>query len=151
MHRTFIPSITPPASQSAPAWWFAFAGNKLLVHQQGAANQLPQLISLEEIGLTPIRTQFLGTLGDRPCYCAELSKDMSTPTGMALQGLRELYGTLDEDLFVLSGRAIQIVEWNRKKRFSTARLCMSWIRPRCKNRKRLKRRTRHTVKRIARS
>ncbi|MGL4619944.1 NAD(+) diphosphatase [Chroococcidiopsis sp.] len=117
MHRTFTPSITPPVEQSVPAWWFAFVGKKLLVHQEGTANQIPQLTSLEEIGLTPIRTQFLGTLGDRPCYCAELPQDISTPAGMTLQGLRELYGTLDEDLFILSGRAIQIVEWNRTHQY----------------------------------
>jgi NAD+ diphosphatase len=28
-----------------------------------------------------------------------------------------LYGTLDEDLFVLSGRAIQIVEWDRTHQY----------------------------------
>jgi NAD+ diphosphatase len=34
-----------------------------------------------------------------------------------LRGLRELYGMLDEDLFVLSGRAIQIVEWDRTHQY----------------------------------
>ncbi len=117
MHRTFIPGIAPPAVQSEPAWWFAFVGNKLLVRHEGTLSTIPNLISLTEIGLVPVRTQFLGTLDNQPCYSAELPKDVSIPDSLALQGLRELYGTLDEELFVISGRAIQIVEWDRTHQY----------------------------------
>ena len=124
MYRTFIPGIAPPPVQSEPAWWFAFVGNKLLVRLEGTVSHVPQLISLKEIGLVPIRTQYLGTLDDQPCYSAELPKDalaqlneVIAPDGMSLRGLRELYGTLDEDLVVLSGRAIQIVEWDRTHQY----------------------------------
>jgi NAD+ diphosphatase len=117
MHRTFISGIAPPAVQSEPAWWFAFVGNKLLVRLDGTFSQLPKLISLTEIGLVPVRIQFLGTLDDCPCYSAELPQDAIIPHGMSLKGLRELYGTLDEDLFVLSGRAIQIMEWDRTHQY----------------------------------
>lgn len=117
MHRTFIPGIAPPAVQSERAWWFAFVGNKLLVRLEGTVSQIPHLTSLSEIGLIPVQTQYLGTLEDRPCYCAQLPKDTIAPDGMTLKGLRELYGTLDEDLFALSGRAIQIVEWDRTHQY----------------------------------
>jgi NAD+ diphosphatase len=117
MHRTFIPGIAPPAVQSEPAWWFAFVGNKLLVRLEGTLSKIPNLISLAEIGLMPVRTQFLGTLDNQPCYSAQLPQDAIAPEGMSLRGLRELYGTLDEDLFVLSGRAIQIVEWDRTHQY----------------------------------
>ena len=117
MHRTFIPGIAPPALQSEPAWWFAFVGNKLLVRLEGTLNQIPKLTNLSEIGLVPVRIQFLGTLDDCPCYSAELPKDTTVPDGMNLRGLRELYGMLDEDLFVLSGRAIQIIEWDRTHQY----------------------------------
>jgi len=117
MHRTFIPGITHPALQSEPAWWFAFVGNKLLVRPEGTLSTIPNLISLSEIGLLPVRTQFLGTLDNQPCYSAQLPKDAIAPDGMTWRGLRELYGMLDEDLFVLSGRAIQIVEWDRTHQY----------------------------------
>jgi NAD+ diphosphatase len=117
MHQTFIPGIAPPAVQSEPAWWFAFVGNKLLVRLEGTVSQIPNLISLADIGLVPLRTQFLGTLDNQPCYSAELPKDAVIPEGMTLRGLRELYGTLDEDFFVLSGRAIQIVDWDRTHQY----------------------------------
>ncbi|MBD1930499.1 MULTISPECIES: NAD(+) diphosphatase [Cyanophyceae] len=117
MHRTFIPGIAPPEVQSQPAWWFAFAGNKLLVRVEGTVSYIPNLISLTEIGLMPVRSQFLGTLDDRPCYSAELPKDAVIADGLRLQGLRELYGTLDEDLYALSSRAIQIMEWDRTHQY----------------------------------
>ncbi|MBD1929399.1 hypothetical protein H6F74_24610 [Trichocoleus sp. FACHB-90] len=75
MYRTFIPGIAPPPVQSEPAWWFAFVGNKLLVRLEGTLSTIPNLISLGEIGLIPVRSQFLGTLDDKPCYSAELPKD----------------------------------------------------------------------------
>lgn len=117
MHRTFIPGIAPPETQSGPAWWFAFVGNRLLVETEGTRSHIPHLPSLAEIGLTPIRTQFLGTLDGDPVYCAELPKDTVAPKAMVLQRLRELYGSLDEDLFSLGGRAVQIMEWDRTHQY----------------------------------
>jgi NAD+ diphosphatase len=117
MHRTFIPGIAPPTEKFEPAWWFAFVGNKLLVHAEGTTSQIPNLISLAEIGSEPVRTQFLGSLDSQACYSVELAKDTIVPKGMTLLGLRELYGTLDEDLYALSGRAIQIMEWNRTHQY----------------------------------
>ncbi len=113
----FVSSPTPPAEPSQSAWWFAFIGNKLLVDPKGDQDQLPDLMSLDEIGLTALRTQFLGTLDARPCYSAELSQDAAIPPNMTLLGLRELYGKLDDDLFALSGRAFQIVEWDRTHQY----------------------------------
>lgn len=122
MPRTFIPSVTlSPEIQSLgqlqPAWWFAFADNKLLVRLDGTVPQLPQLNNLAGIGLLPVRTQILGTLDGQACYSAELPKDSTAPVGMGFRGLRELYGSLEEDLFTLGGRAIQIIEWDRTHQY----------------------------------
>ena len=117
MHRTFIPGIALPDTQSEPAWWFAFVDNKLLVNLTSTEEQVPHLISLSEIGLVPVRSQFLGTLDGQPCYSAELPKDVVIPDGMTLEGLRQLYGRLEEDLFFIGGRAVQIMEWDRTHQF----------------------------------
>lgn len=117
MHRTFVSSPTPPPEPSQPTWWFAFVGNKLLVHLKDDEYQIPYLTDLIEIDLTPIRTQFLGTLDGHPCYSAELNQDTAVPPNMTLLGLRELYGKLDDDLFGSSGRAFQIMEWDRTHQY----------------------------------
>jgi NAD+ diphosphatase len=117
MSRIFVPDTALPTEQTVPGWWFAFQNHKLLVYRKGNANQIPHLISLAELGLEPVRVQFLGTLDNHPCYSAELPPDAIVPSDMALRGLRELYGTLDDDLFALSGRAVQIMEWDRTHQF----------------------------------
>ncbi|KAM3116356.1 NAD(+) diphosphatase [Phormidesmis sp. 146-33] len=114
--RTFLSGTTPPPD-SQPAYWFAFVGNKLLVHLTATASEIPKLTDLSEIGLKPIRTQFLGTLDGSPCYSAELDKATIAPPDLTFQGLRELYEMVDEDLFSLAGRAVQIMEWDRTHQY----------------------------------
>lgn len=117
MHRTFTPGVTPPPELSQPAWWFAFMGSKLLVDSKETIRQVPFLVSLAELEITPIRTQFLGTLDNHPCYSAELDRDTVVADDLTFQGLRDLYGSLEEDLFSLAGRAFQIMEWDRTHQF----------------------------------
>ena len=117
MNRIFVPGVALPDKKIALGWWFAFVGAKLLVLTDGKSSQIPELMSLAEIGLEPLRTQYLGTLDQQPCYSAELPDNAEIPKGMKLLGLRELYSQLDEDLFALSGRALQIVEWDRTHQF----------------------------------
>jgi len=68
MYRTFIPGIAPSAIQSGPTWWFVGSGCWFAL--EGTVSQIPRSISLTEIGLVPVRTQYLGTLDDQPCYSA---------------------------------------------------------------------------------
>ncbi|MEC4818769.1 MAG: NAD(+) diphosphatase [Scytonema sp. PMC 1069.18] len=117
MHQTFLSGITPSTLQPEPAWWFAFVGNQLLVRLEGTDSYIPKFISLAEIGLEPVRSQFLGTLDGQPCYSAELPLDATIPEGMTLVGLRQLYGTIKEDFYTLSGRAFQIMEWDRTHQY----------------------------------
>jgi len=39
---------------------------------------------------------------------------------MAFEGLRSVYGSLDEDLFWVAARAVQIVEWTGPTSFVAA-------------------------------
>lgn len=117
MGRTFISGIEPPTDRSQPAWWFAFVSNQILVQAEASVETVPFVPSLADIGLQPLRTQFLGTLDGAPCYSAELLAETIAPRNMSFKGLRDLYGSLDEDLFVLAGRAVQIVEWDRTHQY----------------------------------
>ncbi len=117
MGRSFTPGVTPPSSPSQLAWWFAFSKNRLLVYDESPAYRLPLLHDLSELNCQPLRIQFLGHLDQQPCYAAELSSEEKTPAGMAFVSLRELYSQLDDDLFAIAGRAVQIVEWDRTHQF----------------------------------
>ena len=120
MPSSFIPQITPPAVLEAPANWFLFSGSKLLVHQEENAAHVPHLQGLSELGITAVRQQYLGYLETEPvtqCYTAALPDKLDPPPGMALLGLRQLFGLLDDTCFWLAGRAFQIIDWDRTSQF----------------------------------
>lgn len=113
----FVPGVDPPDTATEPGYWFAFSQNRLLVQAKGIRATVPVVTTLSELGLTPVRQQYLGTLGGRHCYSAELQPDTEPPVGLSLLGLRSLYGRLQEPLFALAGRAYQVVEWDRTHQF----------------------------------
>jgi NAD+ diphosphatase len=117
MQQSFLPGVASPETTVNVAWWFAFVGNKLLVLINDNGPQIPAAQTLASWHLKPIRRQFLGTLNGQPCYSAELAHDTIPPDGMALMGLRDLYGSIDDELYAVCGRAIQIVDWDRTHQY----------------------------------
>jgi NAD+ diphosphatase len=116
-NRKFISGVVPPGERSEPAWWFAFQESKLLVYQQPSPVSPPYLIDLGELGLTALSKHYLGRLDNRPCYAVEVAEGTLPPAGMTFEGLRQVYGRLDEDLFWIAARAVQIADWDRTHQF----------------------------------
>lgn len=103
---------------SAPeTLWLAFRGNELLVIQEGTAARVPTGVEWAALGLPMETPQVVGSLGGREAWAAGLPAGTEPPPGMAFQGLRRLFGALDEEVWKLAGRAVQIVEWERNHRF----------------------------------
>ncbi len=115
--KKFISGMIPPPERAAPAWWFVFKEDKLLVCQENGSAAIPLVIDLKEVGLSVLRQNYLGKLDDRYCYAVEVVEGTTPPAGMTFEGLRQLYGRLDEDLFWIAGRAVQIIDWDRTHRF----------------------------------
>ena len=90
----FIPGVVPPSGKSEPSWWFAFQGDKLLVHLETDRAGVPSLIDFAELGLPAASKHYLGRLDDRHCYAVELAEGDPPPAGMAFKGLRQVYGLL---------------------------------------------------------
>ncbi len=116
----FIPGVMAP-TDSGRGYWFLFQGYKLLVDQRNGITAVPRLDSPQELGLSPSATHYLGTLevdGETVnCFCGEIEEGVVAPEGHVYQNLRPLYATLDEQLFWLAGRAVQIVDWDRTNRY----------------------------------
>ena len=70
-----------------------------------------------EHGLETVQEHYLGTYGGEHCYAAELAVAQIAPDGHALLGLRDLLGHVDDTLAGISGRAFQILDWNRNHRY----------------------------------
>jgi NAD+ diphosphatase len=115
--RDFKPGVLAPEGIPGPAWWFAFAGEKLLVHEDSHPALIPHIPEFTTLGLPVLRRNYLGLLEGEPCFAVELPDPSSVPAGMAFHGLRSLYGRLAEDLFWVAGRAVQIVDWDRTHQF----------------------------------
>jgi NAD+ diphosphatase len=113
----FLSGTIPPKEKSQPAWWFAFLENQLLVHQGPSSFRIPYLVDFGQLGIPTAGEHYLGELNGHPCYAVDLAEGTVPPEGMAYEGLRKVYGRVDEELFWLAGRAVQIVEWDRTHRF----------------------------------
>ena len=116
MQKSFISEVTPPSDLSGPAWWFGFHRNRLLVQVTDAGLAVPYTERFTELGLTARQQYYLGRYEGRPCYAVDVAED-TPPDGMDFKDLRQVYGSLEEDLFVLGGRAVQIVEWDRNHQY----------------------------------
>jgi NAD+ diphosphatase len=97
--------------------WFIFQGDRLLVELTETAARLPSAIDPRQVEAAAIRWQPVGIYDGRPCLGVEVNPDLVLPEGGSLAGLRSLYGLMDEALFLLAGRALQLLHWDRTRQF----------------------------------
>ena len=127
----FEAGVATPAA-GAPAHWFVFRGDRLLVelgppspHPSGDLRvparpswaRLPLLKNNNWLWSEPVRTLYLGRLAETDCWAAEVAADApAPPAGLGWEGLRALFSVLDDAHFALAGRAIQLLDWDRNHR-----------------------------------
>jgi len=113
----FISSYQQGFDEREPSWWFVFSGTKLLVQRSDQGVRIPLLKGLDTLPLEALRKQYLGTMNGHSCLSAECEANVQIPEGMGFQGLRKLYGALDEEMFWVAGRAFQIMDWDRTHQY----------------------------------
>jgi NAD+ diphosphatase len=119
----FVSTVeAPPLPLRQPAYWFLFQQDKLLVRPGPYMTEVPQASDLTELGVEPLRTQYMGYLEDKHggkthCFSGEVDAAHAIPEGMTAQGLRELHAQIGDALFSLAGRAVQIVTWDRTHQY----------------------------------
>lgn len=117
MTAPYVPLVIPPERRDEPALWFTFRKAEILVVNGADRPALPCCADLGEHGLAPLRSQYLGLYSGRHCYAAEISDVQSLPADWSALGLRDLFGKVDGTLAALSGRAWQILEWERNQQY----------------------------------
>jgi NAD+ diphosphatase len=115
----YAPAVQPPVERPERSLWFVFRGAELLVTAAPAV-ALPHCNHPNTLGMMPQRIQYLGVLGEAHCFSAEAAADTAAPQGWVWQGLRALFGVLDDARFALAGRASQIVDWDRTHQYCGA-------------------------------
>lgn len=117
----FTSAITPPTNMNGRAYWFVFSGYRLLVHSDESIPRIPLASNDGDLKVPLVRSQYLGYLeldeGIIHCFSGEAAEDTAPPEGFEFAGLRRLFGSLDEELLSLAGRAVQIKEWDRTHQF----------------------------------
>ncbi|MGC1216141.1 MAG: NAD(+) diphosphatase [Phormidesmis sp.] len=116
---SFHPATAPIAAMASAldTLWFIAQGSSIVVTETEDEPSVPQAVAIEAAGMMPVRSQFLGYLHNRPCIAVALAEPMALPTGYRLCSLRSLYGELNEDLFAIAARTVQIIEWDRTHQY----------------------------------
>lgn len=117
IYKHYEPSVNLTIEKDEKAYWFVYCLNRLLIRLTNNNFNIPHSSNLQELNLSPVRIQSLGKLHGHPCYCAEVPSDSKTPDGMSFINLRSLYGSLEEDIFLLAGKALQILIWDQTHQY----------------------------------
>ena len=117
MADKYIPLYTPPRARDEAALWFAFKGSQIAVLNGTGTPALPCCVDLSEHGVGALRNQYLGLYDGRHCYTVEIDESQVLPQGWSLLGLRDLFGLVEGTLAALSGRAYQIMDWDRNHQY----------------------------------
>jgi NAD+ diphosphatase len=91
----FNPDFALPATESDRSLWFVFHEGRLLIKTGDEDQLIPRTRDLADFDISPIHKQYLGTW----------------------DGLRRLFGRLEEELIWAAGRANQLVDWNQNHQF----------------------------------
>ncbi|WP_018989896.1 NAD(+) diphosphatase [Aromatoleum toluclasticum] len=112
----FMPGHLSPDPLADDDLCFVFRNNALLVFAGEGDTRVPA--RSEPGGLDPAGPQhYVGQLAGRHCYAAPVAQEAPAPEGMEWRDLRSLFGRLDETVFGVAGRAIQIVQWDLTHRY----------------------------------
>ncbi|MFC2140876.1 NAD(+) diphosphatase [Acidobacteriota bacterium] len=116
--KKFIKEIIEPKSKAHPALWFIFREDRLLVHAvDNDQYSIPLIKTLQELEITPTRTQYLGRYGNTCCYSAEIPGEKKSPENMFFLHLWGLYDCIDFDLFQIAGYAFHIMKWDQSSQY----------------------------------
>ncbi len=113
---TFVPGVAPPAITSPNPLWFLALDASLIVRSKAGRVVLPTSDEIRDLGLDPSDSHYLGQLNGEHCFTiAAGGMDVIAP--WSVQGLRSLYGQLDEEVFAVAGRAVQIARFAATHRY----------------------------------
>lgn len=116
LRTPFIPGVKPNTKQPSPSFWFYFRDEKLLTLPSSEKVTI-YTKSPEQLNAQQKFSQYLGNYGGTDCFVAEPNDSFEPPGPLQFASLRSLFGRIDEDLFTLAGRAIQVLHWHKEHQF----------------------------------
>lgn len=95
-----------------------FCGDALMVRESNL--ELPDQAALASLPIDDRQFLPIGLLGGRYCRTIWLEPGSTPSHGFVFRKLRSLFGSIDDDLLAVAGRAFQVAEWARTHRFCGA-------------------------------
>lgn len=113
----FQPAAIAPEDLSGDRLWLVFQGLRVLLCDDSTQSVFPELKSFSWLGMEEVSRQYLGRWEGKGVFTVAVPETAEAPAGYHFEDLRRALGQLDDALFSLAGRAIQILEWERSHRF----------------------------------
>jgi NAD+ diphosphatase len=109
--------MIPQPGETEADYWFVFHDQTLLVAQDATTPAIPRSRDIGNLRSRLHKSHYLGSLRGTSCRAAIIDSNESSPGGFRFVELRELLHLLHEELFLMAGRALQIVNWATNHRF----------------------------------
>ena len=114
----FESMIEPPDGVREQAgMWIVVGQSTILVETVETGLRLPQAVHPREFGVEVDHEHFLGFLDGTPVWAAGLDHPFDATDVLRAESLFALFPHVEEHLWVLAGRAVQIAEWHRTHRY----------------------------------
>ena len=111
-----ILSNTAKISEADDLYFAIFKGG-LLVRKENDELSIPIFDEIRKLNIKYENEFFLGQLGEKACFAIETSEEIILTDDFELIPLYEIGALLDEELFLIAGRANQILNWDNTHRF----------------------------------
>lgn len=110
----FVPAVEP-ANITSPACYVAISAEQLLCSRGGVWRPLSHAqFSVSSFGV--LSQHFLGYVDGAPCWVIDVDPKDCGPSWEWVT-LRSQLGLIDENSFLLAGRALQVLQWHKDHQF----------------------------------
>jgi NAD+ diphosphatase len=115
---TFDPTYDPHTPLADDHWVVGISGNRLLLWRDSSHLTIP-CGELIRAGFSPIDSLHMGLWRGTPCHAWIFQPDLQLPedSHWVVAGLRSRLGVVDDEEFMLAGRAQQLAHWREFHRF----------------------------------
>ena len=112
----FVPGIEPAGTSAKEPVYFVVHRRGVVVTREGGGMRMLRAAEARALRApSPAAEHFLGRLDDADVLTVASQDEIPAP--FEVVGLRGLFGEVDEVLFGIAGRAVQVVDWATTHRF----------------------------------
>lgn len=113
----FVPGVESAEHNTENDIWFIFNDGRLMVRYINEKVKVPITRELEGYTEAIRNVHYLGKFEGRHCYTAEINETAELQKDFKFENLRSILDLIDENMFLVCSRAVQIIAWDKDHRF----------------------------------